>query len=109
MQARCFRSNYIFSGFGNYRFYFLTILDVKERFYEILSGNFYEWDNWLLCFWKESYGENFCYGKKLLGRNLDAEAIEEWIEDFKDKPYDELNGTWIEKDEIDMDMSLEGC
>ena len=31
------------------------------------------------------------------------------IEDFKDEPYDEFNGTWIEKDEIDMDMSLEEC
>lgn len=36
------------------------------------------------------------------------EAIEEWIENFKEDPYDEFNGTWIEKDEIDMDMSLEG-
>ena len=31
------------------------------------------------------------------------------IEDFKDELYDDLNGTWIEKDEIDMDMSLEEC
>ena len=38
-----------------------------------------------------------------------AEAIEKWIADFKDEPYDDLNGTWIEKDEIDMDMSLEEC
>ena len=37
------------------------------------------------------------------------EAIEKWIEDFKDEPYDELNDTWIEEDEIDMDMSMEGC
>ena len=36
------------------------------------------------------------------------EAIEEWIENFKEDPYDEFNGTWIEKDEIDMDMSMEG-
>lgn len=36
------------------------------------------------------------------------EAIEEWIENFKEEPYDEFNGTWIEKDEIDMDMSMEG-
>ena len=37
------------------------------------------------------------------------EAIEKWIEDFKDEPYDELNDTWIEEDKIDMDMSLEEC
>ena len=37
------------------------------------------------------------------------EAIEKWIEDFKDEPYDELNDTWIEEDKIDMDMSMEGC
>ena len=37
------------------------------------------------------------------------EAIEKWIEDFKDEPYDELNDTWIEGDKIDMDMSLEEC
>lgn len=42
------------------------------------------------------------------GKTWTEEAIEEWIEDFKDEPYDELYGTWTEKDEIDMDMSLEG-
>ena len=47
--------------------------------------------------------------KDCWGETWTEEAIEEWIEDFKDEPYDELNGTWIEKDEIDMDMSLEGC
>ena len=31
------------------------------------------------------------------------------IEDFKDEPYDEFNGTWIEEDKIDMDMNLEEC
>ena len=43
------------------------------------------------------------------GETWTEEAIEEWIEDFKDESYDELNGAWIEIDEIDMDMSLEGC
>ena len=49
--------------------------------------------------WQETIG----------GEIWTAEAIEKWIEDFKDEPYDEFNGTWIEKDEIDMDMSLEEC
>lgn len=43
------------------------------------------------------------------GETWTAEALEKWIEDFKDEPYDKLNGTWIKRNEIDMDMSLEGC
>jgi hypothetical protein len=51
----------------------------------------------------------FTMAKGCWGETWTEEAIEEWIEDFKDEPYDEFNGTRIEIDEIDMDMSLEGC
>ena len=58
---------------------------------------------------KKAMEKIFTMAKGCWGETWTEEAIEEWIEDFKDEPYDELNGTWIEKDEIDMDMSLEGC
>ena len=58
---------------------------------------------------KKSMEKIFTMAKGCWGETRTEEAIEEWIEDFKDESYDELNGTWIEIDEIDMDMSLEGC
>ena len=51
----------------------------------------------------------FTMAKGCWGETWTEETVEEWIEDFKDEHYDEFNGTWIEKDEIDMDMSMEGC
>ena len=58
---------------------------------------------------KKAMEKIFFMARDCWGETWTTEAIEEWVEDFKDKPYDELNGTWIEKDEIDMDMSLEEC
>lgn len=58
---------------------------------------------------KKAMEKIFAMVRDCWGETWTAEAIEEWIENFKDEPYDDLNGTWIEKDEIDMDMSLEGC
>ena len=58
---------------------------------------------------KKAMEKIFIMARDCWGETWTEEAIEEWIEDFKDEPYDEFNGTWIEKDEIDMDMSLEGC
>lgn len=58
---------------------------------------------------KKAMEKIFAMARDYWGETWTEEAIEEWIENFKDEPYDELNGTWIEKDEIDMDMSMEGC
>lgn len=58
---------------------------------------------------KKAMEKIFIMARDYWGEIWTAEAIEKWIEDFKDEPYDEFNGTWIEKDEIDMDMSLEEC
>ena len=58
---------------------------------------------------KKAMEKIFAMARSCWGETSTAETIEEWIENFKDEPYDELNGTWIEKDEIDMDISMEGC
>ena len=58
---------------------------------------------------RKLWRKSLLWQKAVGGETWTEETIEEWIEDFKDEPYDEFNGTWIEKDEIDMDMSLEGC
>lgn len=58
---------------------------------------------------KKAMEKIFTMAKGCWGETWTEEAIEEWIEDFKDEPYDEFNGTWTEKDGIDMDMSIEGC
>lgn len=59
--------------------------------------------------WGLAMEKIFTMAKGCWGETWTEETIEEWIEGFKDEPYDELNGTRTEKDEIDMDMSLEGC
>ena len=58
---------------------------------------------------KKAMEKIFAMAKDYWRETWTEEAIEKWIEDFKDEPYDELNDTWIEEDKIDMDMSLEGC
>lgn len=58
---------------------------------------------------KKAMEKIFAMARDCWGETWTAEAIEKWIEDFKDEPYDEFNGTWVKRNEIDMDMSLEGC
>ena len=58
---------------------------------------------------KKAMEKIFAMAKDYWRETWTEEAIEKWIEDFKDEPYAELNDTWIEEDKIDMDMSLEEC
>ena len=58
---------------------------------------------------KKAMEKIFAMAKDYWRETWTEEAIEKWIEDFKDEPYGELNDTWIEEDKIDMDMSLEEC
>ena len=58
---------------------------------------------------KKAMEKIFAMARGYWGETWTAEAIEEWIECFKDEPCDEFNDIWIDRDEIDMDMSLEGC
>lgn len=36
-------------------------------------------------------------------------ALSQWIEEFQEYKYDNFSGTRIQEEEVDMNMSLEGC
>lgn len=58
---------------------------------------------------KKAMERIFTLARGLWADSWTKEALDEWIEDFRDEPCDEFNGTWINVEELDMDMSMEGC
>lgn len=46
----------------------------------------------------------YCWGDEWT-----EESLNEWIKEFKEERYDDFNQTWISEEELDTDISLEGC